>query len=60
MNPADPAFVYMALVLPSLFALTLIIEGLHKLLRNEPGWISLFFGLTFLGLVIGAYFFYLK
>lgn len=60
MNPADPAFVYMALVLPSLFSLTLIIEGLHKLLRNEPGWISLFLGLTFLGLVIGAYFFYLK
>lgn len=60
MSPQDPAFLYLALILPSLFALTLIIEGLSKILKNEPGWVSLIFGLAFLVIVIGTYFFFLK
>lgn len=60
MSPQDPGFIYLALVLPSLFALTLIVEGLHKLLRQESGWVSLIFGLIFLSIAIAAYLFLLR
>lgn len=60
MNLNQPEFIYVALVLPSLFALTLVVEGLHKILRQESGWTSLFFGLVFLLIILGTYFFVLK
>ena len=60
MNPNQPEFIYVALVLPSLFALTLVVEGLHKILRQESGWTSLFFGLVFLLIILGTYFFILR
>lgn len=57
MNAADPAFLYLALILPSLFSLTLIAEGIHKILQKQSGWVSLTLGIFFLLTVIGAYFF---
>lgn len=60
MSPNEPEFLYVTLVLPSLFALILIVEGLHKLLRKEAGWVSLFFGIIFLLTILGTYFFILK
>lgn len=48
----------MVLILPSLFGLTLIGEGLNKILKSEmAGWLSIFFGLLFVGVVIFAYWF---
>lgn len=59
MSPNDPQFLYMILILPSLFGLTLIGEGLNKVLKSETqGWISLLFGLMFLGVVIFAFVFF--
>ena len=60
MNLNEPEFLYLALVLPSLFALTLIIEGLHKILKKESGWISLVFGIGFLVIIIASYFLIFK
>lgn len=58
MNLADPQFLYMVLILPSLFGLTLIGEGLNKILKSETaGWISVVFGLLFILVVIFAYIF---
>lgn len=55
----DPQFLYMILVLPSLFGLTLIGEGLNKIMHEEwMGLISIFFGLAFIGVVIFSYFFF--
>jgi hypothetical protein len=55
----DPQFLYMILVLPSLFGLTLIGEGLHKVVHEEwHGLISIIFGLGFIAIVIFAYFFF--
>ena len=53
----DPGIFYLAMVLPGLFALTLIIEGVHKILRDEPGLVSLLFGTVFLSIVFLSYFF---
>ncbi len=35
MTPKDPQFLYMILVLPSLFGLTLMGEGIYKCIHEE-------------------------
>jgi len=58
MNPSDPQFLYMILVLPSLFGLTLVGDGLNKVIHEEGGVFSIIFGLLFIGMVTFAYFFF--
>ncbi len=59
MSPSDPQFLYMILVLPSLFGLTLVGEGLSKVLHEEwSGLISIVFGLMFIAVVVFAFFFF--
>lgn len=60
MSTTDPQFLYMILVLPSLFGLTLLGEGLNKIVHEEygSGTLSVIFGVTFIGMVIFAYFFF--
>jgi hypothetical protein len=59
MTPQDPQFLYMILVLPSLFGLTLVGDGLNKMVHEEPGGgVSIVFGLIFIGVVIFAYIFF--
>lgn len=59
MKPTEPQFLYMILVLPTLFGLTLIGEGLNKVLKEETaGWLSIIFGVLFIGVVIFAYLFF--
>lgn len=59
MTATDPQFLYMVLVLPALFGLTLIGEGISKLVHEDTGgWISLIFGFLFVFVVIFAYFFF--
>jgi hypothetical protein len=49
----------MILILPSLFGLTLLGEGLNKLIHEEwNGFISVIFGTIFIGAVFFAYFFF--
>lgn len=56
MNPTDPQFLYMVLILPNLFGFTLIGEGFHKVLNERPiGWVSILAGVGFIGVVAGAY-----
>jgi len=58
MEATDPQFLYMVLILPSLFGLTLVGEGLNKIMKSEMmGWMSIVFGILFIGVVIFAYFF---
>lgn len=59
MSSSDPQFLYMILVLPSLFGLTLIGDGLNKVFREESGGlIGIIFGFIFIGVVVFAYFFF--
>lgn len=60
MSLSEPEFLYLALVLPSLFALTLIAEGVHKILKKESGWISLVLGVGFLIVIVFSYLLILK
>ncbi|MGB9707077.1 MAG: hypothetical protein ACPLXP_03335 [Microgenomates group bacterium] len=59
MKATDPQFLYMILVLPTLFDLTLIGEGLNKVLKDEKqGWASIVFGVVFIWVVIFAFVFF--
>jgi len=59
MRPTDPQFLYMILVLPTLFGLVLVGEGLNKILKEEKqGWFSLIFGILFIFVVLFAYWFF--
>lgn len=59
MSTADPQFIYMILVLPSLFGLTLLGEGINKIAHEEwDGLVSIIFGLVFIVVVIFAYIFF--
>ena len=59
MSASDPQFIYMMMILPSLFGLTLVGEGINKLVHEEQaGLISLIFGLMFIPGVIIAYLFF--
>lgn len=56
MQANDPAFLYLALILPSLFSLTLIAEGVHKIHEEQHGWIPITFGIFFLITIAVGYF----
>ena len=59
MSPTDPQFLYTIMILPSLFGLTLIGEGLNKIFREEwSGLISIVFGIVFIGFVVMVYIFF--
>ena len=59
MSAQDPQFLYMILVLPTLFGLTLVGEGINKVMNSErSGYLSLIFGILFIGVVVFAYFFF--
>ncbi len=59
MTPNDPQFIYMILVLPSLFGFTLMGEGIYKCIHEEwSGLISVFFGTLFVGMVVLVYLFF--
>ena len=54
----DAQFLYVMLILPTLFGLTLVGEGVYKLSRYETGWTNVALGCLFLvGVAFG--FFYL-
>ncbi len=55
----DPQILFMVLVLPAFFGLTLVGEGLNKVIKDEKmGWASIVFGLMFIGVVIFSFFFF--
>ena len=59
MTASSPQFLYMILVLPSLFGMALVGEGVNKMFHEEwIGVISLIFGFMFIGAVIFIYLFF--
>jgi hypothetical protein len=59
MAATDPQFLYMILVLPSVFGLTLIGDGFNKMMKEEGGGIvSVVFGFIFIAVVVFAYLFF--
>ncbi len=56
---SDPRFLYMILVLPTLFGVTLVGEGVNKVVHHEMyGVLNIFFGFLFLFVVGFTFFFF--
>ncbi|HJZ06189.1 hypothetical protein A2634_01955 [Candidatus Amesbacteria bacterium RIFCSPHIGHO2_01_FULL_48_32] len=50
-------FLYVMLVLPTLFGLTLMGEGVYKISHYQEGWINVVLGVIFLAGVAFGYFY---
>jgi hypothetical protein len=58
MNPTDPQFVYMVLVLPGMFGVTMVGEGVSKVVHYQiSGWLLIILGMVFISMVGLAYLF---
>ena len=59
MSPSDPQFIYIVLLLPAMFGVTMVGDGLNKLFhKNDSGYVTLVFGLLFFLLVFFGYIFF--
>lgn len=58
MSPKDPQFIYFVLVLPALFGMVLIFEGLKRNKgKDQSGLVAIIVGFIFLLLTIFFYYF---
>lgn len=48
---------YVMLVLPAMFGLTLIGEGIYKMMHYDRGWMNIFLGTVFLAIVAFGYYY---
>ena len=61
MDLSGPGVVYALMIIPSLFVVVVILQGIEKVSKHEPdGAVALGFGIVFLILIALAYFFYIK
>lgn len=61
MNFSGPGLTYLFLVIPTLFAATVIIQGIVKVAKGEPdGQVAIGFGGVCLALIAAAYWFFIK
>jgi len=54
---SDTQLLYTMLILPTLFGLTLVGEGVYKMVHYQIGWVSIMFGTIFLVVVAFGYFY---
>ncbi|MBI3559741.1 hypothetical protein HY087_01265 [Candidatus Gottesmanbacteria bacterium] len=61
MNLSGPGITYLLMVIPTLFALVVVGQGVQKISKEESdGGVVLTFGIAFLAVVVGAYFFFIR
>jgi hypothetical protein len=61
MDVSGPGITYAFLIIPSLFAVVVILQGIEKLTQNnKEGYVALGFGIFFLILIAAAYIFFIR
>ena len=61
MDLSGPGITYILLIIPTLVALAVTAQGLYKLAKKQHGGvIVLGFGIFFLGLIVAAYYFFIR
>lgn len=61
MNISGPGISYILLVIPTLFAIVVFVQGLYKIGKNkQDGPVVFGFGCIFLVLIAAAYWFFIK
>jgi hypothetical protein len=58
---SDSGIIYAFLIIPSLFALVVLIQGVEKISHNnKEGYVALGFGTFFVLLIAAAYIFFIR
>lgn len=61
MDFSGSGVIYALMIIPTLFVVIVILQGIEKVVKHEKdGIVALGFGITFLILIIAAYFLYIK
>lgn len=61
MDPSSQAITYALLIIPTLFALTVVFQGISKVSKEEAdGPVAFGFGVFLLLLIAAAYFFFIR
>jgi len=61
MDLSGPGVIYALMIIPSLFVVVVIFQGIQKISRHEPeGGVTIGFGILFLILIVLAYIFYIQ
>lgn len=61
MDLSGPGVTYALMIIPSLFVVVVILQGIEKVSKHEPdGKIAIGFGIAFLVLIVLAYLFYIQ
>jgi hypothetical protein len=61
MDFSGPGITYILLIIPTLFALAVMGQGIYKMSKAEPGAVVVLgFGVVFLVLIGAAYFFFIR
>ena len=61
MNLQGPGLTYILMVIPTLFSLAVVGQGIYKMARQQPnGGVAFGFGMICLVLVAAAYFFFIR
>ena len=61
MDFSGPGVTYAFMIVPSLIALVVVIQGIEKVPRRDPeGGVAIGFGILFLVLIVAAYYLYIQ
>lgn len=61
MDLSGPGITYAFLIIPSMFALVVLVQGIEKLSKGETeGYVALGFGVVFIALIAAAYFLFIR
>ena len=61
MDFSGPGVVYALMIIPSLFVVVVILQGIEKVVKHEPdGKVAIGFGILFLILIVAAYYLYIR
>jgi hypothetical protein len=58
---SDSGIIYAFLIIPSLFALVVLLQGIEKIIHNnKEGYVATGFGIFFLILITATYIFFIR
>jgi hypothetical protein len=58
---SDSGIIYAFLIIPSLFALVVLLQGIEKIINNnKEGYVAVGFGIFFLLLIAATYIFFIR
>lgn len=61
MDFSGPGVVYALMIIPSMFVLVVVLQGIEKLVKHEAdGKVAIGFGILFFILIVAAYYLFIK